>query len=92
MSNFKKAKEWNCSLLGKHIIGMCVLMFFLSSSVLYAESKLIDKTIKGTEVDDAISQPIARANVVIKEGGFMYCVLWTMKNFQQRSLGTMQKD
>ena len=66
MGQIKKLRGRKYSSLGKHIIGMCVLMFFLSSPVLYAESKLIDKTISGTVVDDATGQPIPGANVIVK--------------------------
>ena len=66
MGQIKKLRGRKYSSLGKHIIGMCVLMLFLSSSVLHAESKLIDKTIKGTVVDDTTNQPIAGANVIVK--------------------------
>jgi TonB-linked SusC/RagA family outer membrane protein len=45
---------------------MCFLVFFLSSSVLYAESKLIEKTITGKVVDNATGDPIPGANIIIK--------------------------
>ena len=66
MGQVKKFKGRKYTLLGKHIIGMCVLVFFLSSSALYAESKLIDKTISGSVVDDTTGEPIPGVNVTIK--------------------------
>jgi len=66
MGHIKKVRGWNYSSLSKHIIGTCALMFFLSSSILHAESKLIEKTITGTVVDDATKQPLPGATVLVK--------------------------
>jgi len=66
MSNIKKAKKWKYSLFGKYALGTCILVLFLSSTGLYAESKLIEKPITGTVVDNITNQPIPGANVIVK--------------------------
>jgi TonB-linked SusC/RagA family outer membrane protein len=66
MNKMKNQNELKLYFLGKHMITMCFLVFFLSSSVLYAESKLIEKTITGKVVDNATGDPIPGANIIIK--------------------------
>jgi TonB-linked SusC/RagA family outer membrane protein len=66
MSKIKKVKELKSFFQVKHTLSMCVIMFFMLSSVVYAESNLIDKTISGTVLDDATGDPIPSANVVVK--------------------------
>ncbi|MFN4763759.1 SusC/RagA family TonB-linked outer membrane protein [Gillisia sp. Q332] len=66
MSNIKKAKKWKYSLYGKYVLSTGILLLFLLSSGLYAESKLIEKPITGTVVDDITNQPIAGALVIVK--------------------------
>tara|TARA_Y100000385_G_C13108988_1_gene650759 strand:+ start:1457 stop:4627 length:3171 start_codon:yes stop_codon:yes gene_type:complete len=66
MGQVKKFKVINYIFSSNYFTGLCLLMFFLSSSVLHAESKLIDKTISGTVVDDATGETLPGVNVIIK--------------------------
>ena len=66
MNKIKKPNESRIYFIGKHIIAMCFLVCFLSSSALYAESSLLIKTITGVVLDNATGDPIPGANIVVK--------------------------
>jgi hypothetical protein len=66
MSNIKKANNWKCPLFGKYVLRMYILVLFLLNTGLHAKSKLIEKTITGTVVDNITNQPIPGANVIVK--------------------------
>jgi len=66
MSKIKKPENLECSLFGKYILHMCILGLFLLNTGLQAKSKLTEKPITGTVIDNITNQPIPGANVIVK--------------------------
>lgn len=66
MSNIKKQENWGYFQFGKYELRMCILALFLLNTGLHAKSKLIEKPITGTVVDNITNQPIPGANVIVK--------------------------